>query len=249
MQRDLIFDIGMHRGDDTRFYLQKGFRVVALEANGALLAGPRAEFKKELTSRQLVIVERALAERSNETISFFVNPVKDDWSSTTRGVAEKGLHVALERQVQTITLDDMLSEFGAPYFIKCDIEGSDAVLVRQLAQAAGQPAFVSIEASSNSDLARLHAAGYDRFQIVNQQYIGFTSPPNPAREGAFADVQFTPHMSGLFGRELPMERWFDFDETAERFAMWARLRTKDEMLAPGWLDFHATTRAALEGDT
>ena len=29
---DLIFDIGMHIGQDTEVYLKKGFRVVAVEA-------------------------------------------------------------------------------------------------------------------------------------------------------------------------------------------------------------------------
>lgn len=35
MKSDRIFDIGMHRGEGTRFYLAKGFRVVAVEANRA----------------------------------------------------------------------------------------------------------------------------------------------------------------------------------------------------------------------
>lgn len=34
---NLIFDAGAHRGDDTDFYLGKGFRVVAAEANPILV--------------------------------------------------------------------------------------------------------------------------------------------------------------------------------------------------------------------
>ena len=30
---DLIYDIGMHEGEDSEFYLLKGFRVVAVEAD------------------------------------------------------------------------------------------------------------------------------------------------------------------------------------------------------------------------
>ena len=33
---DLIYDIGQHTGEDTAFYLGKGFRVVAVEANPTL---------------------------------------------------------------------------------------------------------------------------------------------------------------------------------------------------------------------
>ena len=35
--RRLIIDVGMHNGDDTAFYLAKGFEVVAVEANAALV--------------------------------------------------------------------------------------------------------------------------------------------------------------------------------------------------------------------
>jgi 16S rRNA A1518/A1519 N6-dimethyltransferase RsmA/KsgA/DIM1 with predicted DNA glycosylase/AP lyase activity len=31
--KDLIYDVGMHHGEDTEFYLRKGFRVVAFEAD------------------------------------------------------------------------------------------------------------------------------------------------------------------------------------------------------------------------
>jgi hypothetical protein len=31
-ERDLIYDIGLHKGEDSEFYLKKGFRVVAIEA-------------------------------------------------------------------------------------------------------------------------------------------------------------------------------------------------------------------------
>lgn len=30
---DLIIDVGMHYGNNTAFYLKKGFRVAAIEAN------------------------------------------------------------------------------------------------------------------------------------------------------------------------------------------------------------------------
>ena len=33
VRKGLIFDIGMNNGNDTDFYLAKGFHVVAVEAN------------------------------------------------------------------------------------------------------------------------------------------------------------------------------------------------------------------------
>ena len=33
---DLIYDLGVNRGEDCAFYLAKGFRVVGIEANPSL---------------------------------------------------------------------------------------------------------------------------------------------------------------------------------------------------------------------
>ena len=38
MHTDLVFDIGMNNGDDTAYYLHRGFRVVAVEADPILCA-------------------------------------------------------------------------------------------------------------------------------------------------------------------------------------------------------------------
>jgi hypothetical protein len=43
---NLIFDMGLHKGEDTDFYLRKGFDVVAFEANPFLIEhrqGPIAD--------------------------------------------------------------------------------------------------------------------------------------------------------------------------------------------------------------
>ena len=38
MDPKLVYDVGVHRGDDTAYYLHKGFRVVGVEANPAMAA-------------------------------------------------------------------------------------------------------------------------------------------------------------------------------------------------------------------
>ena len=57
---DLIYDVGMHKGEDTDFYLRKGFRVVAFEADPDLTGYCRKRFKEFLDSGQLKIVEGAI---------------------------------------------------------------------------------------------------------------------------------------------------------------------------------------------
>ncbi|MBD0274855.1 MAG: FkbM family methyltransferase, partial [Acetobacteraceae bacterium] len=152
----LVFDLGMHRGLDTRFYLDKGFRVVALEANPAMCAAARAAFAEEIAGGRLHVVERALwHERGAASIPFFLNHDKDDWSSTSRAWAEKGGHRAEEIAVPTTALAELLDRHGTPRYIKCDVEGMDEAFAAQLLADRRRPAFVSVEAVSLDALALL----------------------------------------------------------------------------------------------
>jgi hypothetical protein len=174
------------------------------------------------------------------TVSFFVNPDKDDWGSLQRHAAEKGVGRAVEITTQTITLHQLFASYGLPYYIKCDLEGGDAIFASQLLAEAHRPDFVSIEATSADDLAMLRAAGYTKFQIVNQCMNYMTRAPEPAREGVFVDQNFSNEMSGLFGHDLPAENWHSFAEIMSGFLDWYDLRLRHPQLAIGWLDVHAT---------
>jgi predicted RNA methylase len=60
VQPDLIYDLGMHTGLDTKYYLDKGFRVVAVEANPKLVERGHAQFADAIAAGKLHIVDRAL---------------------------------------------------------------------------------------------------------------------------------------------------------------------------------------------
>jgi FkbM family methyltransferase len=240
---DLIFDIGLHRGLDARFYLSKGFRVVGLEAREDLCEIARQGNAEFVASGQLSIVTGALFEESGSTVQFYINDQKDDWGSLYRGAAEQDGSVARTITVPTVTLADLLATYGTPYYIKCDIEGGDSLFVDQLLRTDQRPTYVSVEmtyeVTSPDNLAKLRACGYDRFQIVNQQLNPSTLVPNPPREGVYVDQGFTSETSGLFGRELPERAWHDFRTTMKRLLDWYDLRDRDPSLALGWLDVHA----------
>ena len=241
----LVFDLGMHRGLDTRFYLDKGFSVVALEANPAMCSAARAAYAAEIAAGRLSVVERALWHAGGGEIPFYLNHEKDDWSSASRGWAEKGGHRAEEIAVPTTTLPELLDRHGTPRYIKCDVEGMDEAFAAQLLADGRRPAFVSVEAVSLDALALLRACGYDRVQVVNQALNDYVEPPRPAREGRYAPARFNGHMSGLFGRELDPAKWLPFQDAAEAYLDFVRLHRRDVSLAHGWLDFHVCAAATL----
>ncbi|MDH4984418.1 FkbM family methyltransferase [Aminobacter anthyllidis] len=243
ISNDLIFDIGLHRGLDAQYYLNKGFRVIGLEAVPALVA----ECRKKLHSHggRLVIVNKALYHEAGKTVTFYTVPGKDDWGSLNQQVAEKAVEKATPITVETVDLTWLFDRFGVPRYIKCDIEGADIIFREQLIRETRRPTFVSIEVNDGHEGAALAECGYEVAQIVNQWFHPFRQPPNPAREGKFVAAQFTGETSGLFGLELPATSWQPIDEIDAITRRWKELRAIDEQLAPGWLDVHAATRAAL----
>ncbi len=246
VHRDLIFDLGMHLGFDTAFYLKKGFKVVAIEANPKLVAGVKVNYRDNIASGELKIVERALSSSPvGAELRFYINPVKDDWSSVVKSRAEQGGHQSSEIVVAATNLPALCQEFGVPYYIKCDIEGSDIVFVKQLVELSTRPPFVSVECGTRDLILGLRDAGYERFQFVNQLLNGNTKCPEPAREGKYVESRFNGHMSGLFAKELEIERWVDFDAAISLFDKFADLKRLYPVLAPGWIDIHATMREFL----
>jgi len=246
VQHDLIFDLGLHKGLDAEFYLAKGFRVVGLEASPELCAASR-DLLGHFGAR-LEIVNLALAPRAGETVSFYVVPEKDDWGSLDRGTAEKGVETAQEITVRTTDLAALVAEHGVPYYAKCDLEGGDLIFLDQLGRLPERPVFVSVEMNDGSEPRRLAEAGYEVGQIVNQWLNPMTQSPQPAREGAYVERHFSHHTSGLFGQELPQERWRPLEEIGALYETWWNLRAQDPTLAIGWLDLHACRRETLEGD-
>ncbi len=245
VDQNLIFDLGLHKGLDARNYLAKGFKVVGLEAVPALCECAKRENREAFSSGRLRIEQRALFGKSGEKVKFFVNADHDDWGSLDRGAAEKGVSSSAEIEVETVSLKDLFSKYGLPYYLKCDLEGGDAILAKELLASRELPTYVSIEATSADDLAMIRACGYNKFQIVNQWMNPFTRAPNPPREGIYADLVLNHHTSGLFGRELPLGAWVDFTKMMTNFLRWYELRNFTENLAIGWLDVHATIDKAV----
>src|SRR5205809_494944 len=121
---DLIFDLGLHHGDDTDFYLRKGFRVVALEANPELCRLARQRFAVSLEDGHLTIVNKALDREAGRTATFYLRTDKDDWSSLDPEIAARGGGALTPIEVETTTLDVLAAEHGVPHYLKVDLEGA-----------------------------------------------------------------------------------------------------------------------------
>ena len=224
MHADLIYDIGMHTGRDTAFYLAKGFRVVAVEANPALVRESRMRFEAEIESGQLTIYNVAIADRAGTT-AFYVNEEKDDWGTASLDFVRRNeslgtRHRAIE--VPGLPLESILTECGVPYYAKIDVEGADLLCLHALRGFLARPRYLSFESSLVDfdsffgEMSHVWTLGYRAFKIVNQAENERVRCPNPPREGRYVDQRFDGHTSGPFGEESPGP-WRDVDTTLARY--------------------------------
>ena len=235
-QMPLIMDVGMNDGRDSRFYLQKGFRVVAVEANPLLVERAREELAPWLESGQLVIEATGLADTEGEA-TFYVNLDNDHWSSFEKSWGTRNGTRYREIQVPCIQPGTLFEKHGIPYYLKIDIEGRDIDVVRALQDFRDRPRYVSIEENQTSYWAELWAVGCRAFKLVDQRMLYEVSCPNPPREGCYVAASFDGHSSGPFGEEAPGE-WLSFDLALERYLHEVRSPTRGYLAGDSWYDIH-----------
>ena len=224
---DLIIDAGAHTGQDTEFYLAKGFAVVAIEANPSLADELTTKFSASVASGRLRILNLAIAERSG-TQTLAVADGMTIWSSLSPEFVRRNEAAGTRYryiEVPAVTFGEILTEVGIPYYLKIDIEGLDMLCVRALHKFAERPTFVSLESHVSigaagyeqvfDELAHLWALGYRAFQYVNQRRHPEVKLPPVPNEGVYVDASFSKGSSGPFGKEIPGE-WKSIGPTLAR---------------------------------
>lgn len=243
MENNLIFDLGFHIGQDTEFYLKKGFKVVAVEANPDLCLVGKEKFKSYIENSQLILINKAVS-TNNEMIKFFIHPTHKDWSSCFKEFIRTENETLIEIEVAGITINELINEFGIPRYMKVDIEGADILVAQQLSELKqNKPLFVSFE-TSRRDFAKifsyLYLAGYSSYQLINQLKYDGLKIENIDKEGINISHKFDFGSSGIFGNDLPESQWISYEELLSRYIKYIDLRTLDqENLSMGWLDVHA----------
>jgi FkbM family methyltransferase len=239
----LVIDVGMNTGKDTEFYLRKGFRVAAVEANPKLVESVSERLQEPIRQGRLKIYNVAISSEEGEA-EFYVNRQYDGWSTLSTAVVHRNERLGTSHniiRVPTMRFANILRETGIPYYVKIDIEGADVLCLEALHEFTTRPRYVSIETSLQSmeeaftEFCHLWTLGYRRYKIVNQALNGRVRCPVPPREGLEVPIRFDPYMSGPFGEEAP-GRWLTIDEALSRY----RRLLRDQRLFGATGRFHKT---------
>ncbi len=209
---NLIFDIGLHKGEDTDFYLKKGFNVVAFEANPSLVAECKIRFASELASGRLCIVEGAIADKdAGERLAFFRNRQTSVWGTIVPDWAARNERAGAASDVIEVPrtdIGDAFNRFGIPYYLKIDVEGVDRLILQTLRKFSERPDHLSIESEKadftelQSELKLLRDLGYGTFRVVQQRTIPGSRISTRDITGRPFEHVFEMHSSGPFGDDL-----------------------------------------------
>jgi FkbM family methyltransferase len=229
----LVYDVGMFNGDDTAYYLEKGFRVVGIEANPRLIPQLTKRFRAEIEQNRLVIENVAVTETEGE-VELFVASGDKPQSSLTRRVLDLHKVPATSTRVRGVTLSSLIQRHGAPMFVKIDVENSDLIALRDLAKHGIKPPDISVEAHHIAVILQLYNMGYARYRFINGKTIParFANTQVRRLDGTTIPLKFTLHSSGPFGEDFD-EPWLNLEQA---MAVWSCRQT---LLGQGWYDVHA----------
>jgi FkbM family methyltransferase len=227
MNPKLIYDVGMHNGDDTAYYLRRGFRVVAIEPNPALVATASERFRREIEAGELKILNVGVAAEDGE-LPFWVCLTDSRLSSLYHDASLDDRYPVEEIRVPCRTFRSILDDFGVPFYLKVDIQGNDSLCIEAL-DPGDVPKFLSIEFVlwDTPLMTLMRARGFNRFKWISQTYfLPLQLPPLPeARLIQRAErLSRTRNMLVRVFRRLGGRRWIQrqFD----------RLRTHDGWIFP-----------------
>src|SRR5688572_23801438 len=178
MISDLIYDVGMNNGDDTAYYLHKGYRVIAVEADPMLVDGARARFADAIAAGRLTLVNVAIGP-AEATLPFWICEDKREWNSFDRAVASRMGHPHHAIDVRCRRFSSILHEHGVPFYLKVDIEGHDHYCIDDL-DPADAPQYVSLELDAIDELVTLKRLGYQGFKIIRQTDFSPLSAQEPS---------------------------------------------------------------------
>jgi FkbM family methyltransferase len=224
MQRTLVYDVGLHKGEDTDFYLRMGYQVVAIEANGELVENATRRFEDAITRGKLRVIHGAVAPASmGNKVVFYKNRDQLAWSTVRPEWASRNENLGSpseQSEVKRVDIAEVFRSHGIPFYLKIDVEGVDRVVLEALKMFKDRPHYISIESEKvdfdqlKVEMDLLRNLGYSKFKIVQQETIPGTRIRSQTIDGRPFEYVFESHASGPFGDDLPPP-WLAYDEALE----------------------------------
>jgi FkbM family methyltransferase len=235
-----IIDVGMHIGSDSEYYANRGFKVIAFEANPELAQAGAKKFAA--AGLPIEVRNLAVSSQGKGIAKFFVNATSTQFSSLNLEIGSRR-GGSREIDVNTCNLCEELRPIAdLIHYIKIDIEGADFDALTQLRDLPRKPPYISVENGGKQFADLLKEIGYTRFKYSNQKFNSKQWVPRNSPHGNYVKHFFPAHSSGPFGEDIP-GRWLSHEEavTVGEALTTARKLAPNGLFAEslGWFDMHA----------
>lgn len=132
---DLCFDIGASYGNRTSTFLKIGAKVVSVEPQII-----PAKFLKRKFKNKINLINKALGASHNYQKMFIsdtsaLSTLSYNWVIKVKTDRFKEINWNKEMEVEVITLDELIGEYGKPNFCKIDVEGYEFEVLKGLTQS------------------------------------------------------------------------------------------------------------------
>lgn len=137
----LVFDLGAHRGRTTRAFLKLGARVVAVEPDERSRSILTRRFRAGRPGSRVTLIGKAASDSERRETLWVaepgagINTLSEKWVGILRRNPGK-LGIACDfpkrQPVSTTTLDALIGAHGTPHYVKIDVEGHEAAVLRGL---------------------------------------------------------------------------------------------------------------------
>jgi FkbM family methyltransferase len=253
MKKNLIFDVGLHTGQDTAYYLKKGYSVLAIDADRDLVDRAREAFSEHVNSGQLTLVNCAVSDHEGEVeFNLSNNP---EWNSLRKTISDRNNLFKGTVKVQARTLPGLMQEYGVPYYCKIDIEGYDLICLRTMEGLGTLPRFMSVETECTDEsevlseeqalatLNQLHKLGYRRFKLVDQATSCILSPEVRFHRSVALILRIRRRIGTLLGVPVKTNREILSSRLGHQFSVGSTGPFGDDLQGK-WLDY-GTARQTL----
>lgn len=227
--KEIIFDFGANEGQNVRYFLDRAYYVVCVEANPILCDKIKNDFKSTVDSGRLFIENLAISNFEIQNELFYIHKKKHKVSQLIKplNIKEfKKINVNVKKASDIIK--KYLDQFNLEKvnYIKIDIEHLDHLVFKEIINSNINFKYISCEAHSSLVLKEVINSNLKFFKVIFGKEVKNLNYLDKNKK----KVNFLHDSSGPFGEDIK-KKWLNKSSLITYFVNHGF----------GWLDIHCSS--------